>query len=204
MILDQCATTGSATFCDLITRYEAPPSLKYHVLEIKNLLTNVGEESYNGVDFYMNYDSPDLVNGWNYSLGYLIAYTNKFEETILGTATEYAGTQVEDKFGLIPEIRASGYMTWSKDFLSIEYNLRYIGEAEEENYGGTLWDVDSIAYHDVKFNFSIGDNFLVTLGINNILGTEPPFVDSAFNGNTSLENYDMSGQFKYLRLSMSF
>ena len=204
VILDQCATTGSATFCDLITRYEAPPSLKYHVLEIKNLLTNVGEESYNGVDFYMNYDSPDLVNGWNYSLGYLIAYTNKFEETILGTATEYAGTQVEDKFGLIPEIRASGYMTWSKDFLSIEYNLRYIGEAEEENYGGTLWDVDSITYHDVKFNFSIGDNFLVTLGINNILGTEPPFVDSAFNGNTSLENYDMSGQFKYLRLSMSF
>ena len=119
-------------------------------------------------------------------------------------ATEYAGTQVEDKFGLIPEIRASGYMTWSKDFLSIEYNLRYIGEAEEENYGGSLWDVDSITYHDVKFNFSIGDNFLVTLGINNILGTEPPFVDSAFNGNTSLENYDMSGQFKYLRLSMNF
>ena len=54
------------------------------------------------------------------SLGSLLTLLN--EETILGVATDYAGTQVETKLSLIPNIRANGFMTWSKDIYSIIYN----------------------------------------------------------------------------------
>jgi outer membrane receptor protein involved in Fe transport len=137
------------------------------------------------------------------SLGSLVAYTAKYEETILGVVTDYAGTQVETKFGLIPNIRANGFMTWSKDIYSIEYAIRYIGPAEEENYGGTMWDVDAVMYHDIRASFDF-DPLTLTFGVNNLFNTEPPFVDTAFNGNTSIENYDVMGSFGYLRLTLKF
>ena len=177
--------------------------MKNYIKLITNLNANVGEQSYNGVDLYINYDHPDTINGWNMSLGSLVAYTAKYEETILGVATDYAGTQVETKFGLIPNIRANGFMTWSKDIYSIEYAIRYIGPAEEENYGGTMWDVDAVMYHDIRASFDF-DPLTLTFGVNNLFNTEPPFVDTAFNGNTSIENYDVMGSFGYLRLTLRF
>ncbi len=203
VLLDQCAQTGLPVYCGKIERYDTPPELKNYIKLITNLNANVGEQSYNGVDLYINYDHPDTINGWNMSLGSLVAYTAKYEETILGVATDYAGTQVETKFGLIPNIRANGFMTWSKDIYSIEYAIRYIGPAEEENYGGTMWDVDSVMYHDIRASFDF-DPLTLTFGVNNLFNTEPPFVDTAFNGNTSIENYDVMGSFGYLRLTLRF
>ena len=203
VLLDQCAKTGLAVYCGKIDRYDSPVELKNYIKLITNLNENVGEQSYNGVDLYINYDHPDTINGWNMSLGSLVAYTAKYEETILGVATDYAGTQVETKFGLIPNIRANGFMTWSKDIYSIEYAIRYIGPAEETNYGGTKWDVDAVMYHDIRANFDF-DPLTLTFGVNNLFNTEPPFVDTAFNGNTSIENYDVMGSFGYLRLTLRF
>jgi outer membrane cobalamin receptor len=203
-ILDECAAQNVDLYCGLITRYDAPPELKNHVKGILNVSNNVGEASFNGADFYLNYNAPEAVNGWNYSLGTLLAYTGKYEETIIGISQiDYVGIQNEDKFGLVPDLRGNFFVNFSKDIYSIDLIGRYIGGVEEELPGDITREVESVVFLDFKTSFDF-DPLTLNIGINNILNQDPPFVDTGFNANTSVENYDILGAFGYVRLSLRF
>ena len=203
-ILDVCAEQNDTFFCSLITRYDTPPELRNHVKGILNETNNVGEASFNGLDIYINYSSPDMVNGWGYDLGALLAYTGKYEETILGISKiDYVGVQNEDKFGLVPKLRGNFFVNFSKDIYSIDLIGRYIGGAEEELKGGVKRNINSVFFLDFKTTFNF-DPITLSVGVNNILNQDPPFVDTGFNANTSVENYDILGAFGYLRLSLRF
>ena len=68
---------------------------------------------------------------------------------------------------------------------------------QERSRDAGAWSREDV---QLSYQFNSGES-LVTLGIENFLDEQPPFLGSALNDNFDVRSQDISGRFLYARLS---
>ena len=80
-----------------------------------------------------------------------------------------------------------------------------IGEANDENGGGPIGSsVDNIFYHDLHFGYDVNDSLRLSLGVDNLLDEDAPYITSWNDVNTDVFTYDLMGQRWYMQASYEF
>ncbi|MBY6186727.1 TonB-dependent receptor [Marinobacter hydrocarbonoclasticus] len=103
--------------------------------------------------------------------------------------------------------------------LSVQYAANYISSLEYEDllYWGTTpndpenpgagnhqYKVDPVIYHDVTANYHFPTQTKLSFGVTNLTDELPPYIESAFNGNTDESTYRLFGRSYFVRVSQKF
>lgn len=203
-ILQQCAESG--LFCDQIQRFDAASGTQGAVRILDNRLTNVGAVDTSGGDIGITYRGLDTGFGM-FDFRLESSYIDKYDKEVAGgTVISHAGRFIDNQDGWFGRWKANGYITWSWNDWRVNYQVRWIKEAEEEfsdlGLGGTFRrDVDDRVYHDIQIAYAIPDvGVKFQLGVDNLLDKDPPLSLHAFNDNTDVRTFDTAGRYIYAKL----
>ena len=206
--LDKCLETGQASFCDLINRNPVNGSLWLTGGYIYAQITNLSEETIQGVDiiFDYNFDTPLGQMSLEGVTTYLLA-SDLIE--IQGEASLECAGMWGAACGKNPQPKWSGNY---KATLLTEYDarialgMRYLGETEDLN----SHDIDFRAetYWDLTAEWTRFENFSATIGVTNLLDTDPPVSSDAGtapgNGNTFPAFFDALGRYFFVNVGVYF
>lgn len=210
-ILNNCATTGDAFFCDNIKRSASGSLWLGQEGYISNLSDNIGGRHWRGVDFTANY-SMDLGEG-TLDLG-INGYYNikKLVQPVLADSSldyDCTGTISTDCF-TTPKWRHTFQADYSMNDWRVTAKWRFYGEVDYDGTADTklaeAGGVDAYNFFDVSGSYSINEHVTVIGGVNNILDEEPPMVGNSLstNANTISGFYDSLGRFIHLSVNMTF
>ncbi|AIY65885.1 TonB-dependent receptor [Pseudoalteromonas piratica] len=210
-ILNNCATTGDAFFCDNIKRSASGSLWLGQEGYISNLSDNIGGRHWRGVDLTANY-SMDLGEG-TLDLG-INGYYNikKLVQPVLADSSldyDCTGTISTDCF-TTPKWRHTFQADYSMNDWRVTAKWRFYGEVDYDGTADTklaeAGGVDSYNFFDVSGSYSINEHVTVIGGVNNILDEEPPMVGNSLstNANTISGFYDSLGRFIHLSVNMTF
>lgn len=203
-ILTQCATTGN--FCNLIERFTSGPNVG-NPINVINTITNVGGVDTSGWDVGVYYD-------WGRTFLGDVSVT--YEASLLGeylitraddSTTDLAGRFSDDLDGYFTKYRSSTSVVVEREWFTFSYQVRVIGEAEEEftdfATGDTLErTVESRIYHDIHANIDLPDhNLRLSGGIDNLLNEDPPLSLDGFNDNTDVRTFDTAGRYFFFKVN---
>ena len=192
-------------FCDLITRYRGAGTgpngeVPGQVLD-KDLVVsavNFAARTVRGIDSTVAYRTTF---GANNALSTRLIYTHTFERSNFEDPTnpDFENRILEELGDPKDEFR------WNLDFefgkFRMGYEMRYIGTMylnTYEDYNSLNGDPpqnDDYAdirkypetfYHDVSFGYQVNDKFDFTVGVDNILGTNPPFGLTGIGGGSGI------------------
>jgi outer membrane receptor protein involved in Fe transport len=206
LILDSCAASG--TYCDKITRFGPDSPLYGNSIDIDDRNINVGGVDSSGIDFNVRY-TTDIELG---QLAVNVDATRYDTYDITqadGTVIENAHRYLDDNqggHGNFPEWKTNIDVSLTTDDWSASWATRFIGEVEEpytEIAGREFRDVDSQVIHDARFTYFM-ENVTVSVGLNNILDEDPPFLNTGFNDNTDPRTYSTTGRHAYVSLGLKF
>ena len=192
-------------FCDLITRYRGTGTgpngeVPGQVLD-KDLVVsavNFAARTVRGIDSEVSYRTTF---GEDNSVSTRFIYTHNFERSNFEDPTN---PDFEDR--ILEELGdPKDEFRWNLDFqfgkFRMGYEMRYIGPMYLNTYedynslNGNPPENDDYAdirkypdtfYHDVSFGFEVNDKFDFTLGVDNILGTNPPLGLTGIGGGSGI------------------
>jgi iron complex outermembrane receptor protein len=217
--LTGCAATLDPGFCNGIVRNSAG-----FITAFSNQLTNIGGINTRGLDWSVAFDIPlgetNLGVQWNSTR--LFDYTE-----ITPTSTGFLETSREGRLRstpqqAFPKLKSSLTADWDLGALSLRSTWRYISGLRESCIGFTAVQAISGAvgcssynaaddnlstnrlkpklYMDVAASLEVSDRMVLTVGVNNVLDTDPPPCFSCQAGGFDPAQYDVPGQFGYVRL----
>lgn len=219
-LLDGCVATLDPAFCDSITRNSAG-----FITSFSNQLTNIGGINTRGLDWSMRFDLP--LGGTNLNVNWLS--TRLFDYTELTPIS--SGFLEESREGKLrstpqqafPRLKSTLIADWDLGSLSIRNTWRYISGLTEQCRGFTAIQGISGAigcsnynplddglstnrlkaklYMDLSASLAVNERAELTLGVNNVLDTDPPPCFSCQAGGYDPATYDVPGQFGYVRLT---
>lgn len=205
-ILTQCASTGN--FCHLIERFSTG-ALAGNPVNVQNTVTNVGGVDTSGWDLALAYDWSNSFLG-QISLRYEASLLSEYLITRADmTTTDLTGRFVDDLDGYFTKYRSSLRVSIKHENLNFIYQLRTIGEAEEDFTdfltGNTLQrTVEGRAYHNVFASIALTDYRLsLSGGINNLLNEDPPLSLDGLNDNTDVRTFDTPGRYFFFKIHYS-
>ena len=206
LIINQCVTTQSPTFCNLITRSPGTNSLFLDPTGfIDDQTKNIGSLSTTGVDLNVNYrtDLSAIGLGDNGGLSFSLVGTwlDKLDtQTLPGGPT----FNCKGLYGTIcgvpaPEWRHKLRVTWTTPYsygdwiksLSFSAQWRYFGKVNLDafssdpqlNNPGIAYESDrtfsSRSYLDLTANFTVHNNLNFRVGVNNVFDKDPPIVGAS-------------------------
>jgi outer membrane receptor protein involved in Fe transport len=226
-ILNQCLTSGDATFCDRVHRAANGSIWLGNTGFIDDPILNTGSLQTTGLDAELNYRF-DVGSAGNLAVQLVGTYTDKFLTEPLPGASRY------DCVGLygtvcgtpIPDWRHKLRATWTTPWdLDLSLTWRYIAAVDDDRTSSnpnltsdvipTDQHLGSRGYLDVQGSYSFSEvgvfkSINARLGINNLLDKDPPLVGqdtcpAVFcNGNTFPQVYDTLGRFVFLGLTADF
>lgn len=214
-VLDECALSGTAAFCDLINR-SGGGSLWLGTAGYVTLTNqNLGARRWKGLDVLADYSTE--VGSGMISAKLEGTYMLKKEVTeIVGVSTAYdcAGT-VSGSCYPQPDWRHSLRVTYESDsFWSVSAKWRYFGSVENtdlaDNNDAVVGEaISAQSYFDLKGAFEINENTSMLVGVNNVFDKEPPLVGgsllgTAGNANTFAGFYDTLGRYLHASVTFSF
>ncbi len=223
LILDKCAQEG--VFCDKITRHGPDSVLFGNSSDIDDRTTNVGGIDSSGYDFNIRYATELPIGDFRVNLD--TTYYDKYDITQAdGSVVENAGFfRRSDGDGNFPEWKTNINFKLTSDDWSAGWDIRYIGEVEEEfdfvtseDIGKVLpryrteaatggykifRDIKSQIIHDVRFTYFF-DNITATVGLDNVFDEDPPFAATGFNDNTDPRTYSTKGRHMYVSAGFKF
>ncbi len=206
--LDKCLASGNPKFCDNINRDPATGSLWLTGGYINTLTTNISEETVTGIDIIFDYNfdtplGPMEIEG---------VTTNVFEASFIelpGEPTTECGGYWGLSCGKNPQPDWSGNYkaTLYTDYdVRVSLGMRYLGETED--LGGNGIDFDAETYWDLTAEWSAAENYTATVGVSNLLDTDPQVSSDAGtapgNGNTFPAFFDALGRYVFITLGVSF
>ena len=210
-ILNNCATTGDAFFCDNIQRSASGSLWLGQDGYVVNLSDNIGGRTWEGVDltaaYTMELNEATLkfdINGY-YSI-------KKEVEPILGDeslAYDCSGNVSTDCFAS-PKWRHTANVNYIADDWRVGLKWRYYGGVDYEGDADTSLiengGIDSYNFIDLSGNYSVNEHVTLTGGINNIFDKEPPMVGNTIssNANTVAGYYDTLGRFVHMSVNLKF
>ena len=117
----------------------------------------------------------------------------------------------------IPEWKSTLRVNWSEGDYNASYALRYISELEEDcgdaasfpvcgNPEAGTNELDATFYHDIRVGWTPASiaGLNLAIGINNVLGEDPPICVSCSLNGYDASNYDLPGQYGYLELNYRY
>jgi outer membrane receptor protein involved in Fe transport len=221
--LDQCLATGSAEYCNLITRDSQGTLWLLAEAQILATNVNIGETKTSGWDVGANYDLA-IGDYGSLRFAFMGTYLDEFINTPLPGVSEYdcAGFFGPSNCGTpLPELRTRLRTTWSTPWnVDVSLNWRYFDSVDIE-YSSSDPDLsdptlifpldktlDAQNYLDLAVVYTYAEKYTFTAGINNFLDESPPVsgqVGTGFgNGNTFPQVYDALGRYVFFGLSAKF
>ncbi len=214
LIVEQCALSGSAQFCDLVNR-SGTGSL-WLGTEGKVIDTNInsGTNEWEGIDIAATYD----VEVFGGNLGLELTATKmetKRTEPIPVTNAD-AAAAAYDCVGLLntdcfatPDWRTVVTATYDQGgALSTNLRWRTMGEVKYDGATDTIanGNLDAQHYFDLSMGYELTENVAFLFGINNIIDEEPPMVGGTLqsNGNAPNGNYDILGRQFFLNIELTY
>ena len=206
--LDKCLETGISTFCDLINRNPVNGSLWLTGGYISAQTTNLSEETVQGIDIIFDYgfDTPLGPVSLQGVTTYLIE--SDLIELPGEVALECAGAWGA-ACGKNPQPEWSGNY---KATLVTKYDLRFalgmrhLGKTKDLNANDI--DFGGETYWDLTVNWSPLENYDATIGVTNLLDTDPPVSSDAGtapgNGNTFPAYFDALGRYIFVNVGVTF
>lgn len=165
---------------------------------------NAANEEVSGIDYAFTYNT-DIAG---FSSTFLLRATNLLThenqanpaapvEVLRGKITADRGSFAKWRMNVGAKVDAE---KWSAG-----WSARMIGKADDENGGGPIGrSVDNIFYHDLHFDYFVNEGLKVSLGVDNVLDEEAPFITSWNDANTDVFTYDLMGQRWYMQASYKF
>jgi iron complex outermembrane receptor protein len=217
-ILDTCAVNPSSVLCDAFSRDNFG-----NIQNFSTQLTNIGSIETSGVDFNVNWTSPQ------YDWGFLQAtWNNSFvnEYTEFNPTNDLSafpsGFEPRDLDGIetndsgIPDWNSNLYTTVNFRDWKFIWGMRHINSLTEtcasflvgqglctDEAAGTN-NLGSTTYHDLQIIFPEWNNVQLELGVNNLLDKQPPTCFSCSLNGYDPSTYDGEGQFGYVRATVEF
>ena len=209
-------------FCDNIQRDET-----LNIAELYEPTSNRGLQGTTGIDTQIQYmtDLPssmalfDDYAWFSLNAAWTHLLSNKYQENIATEVFRCAGyfgqPCVQNLLGAaVPVNRITSNFIYSSDPLDIRLTWRWIEGTRSaagrysEVFGWTdpilaVPRVSSRNYLDLGFGYTFADKWLMRLGINNLLDTQPPqMADNVWSNNTDTGMYDVFGRTYYMSLSV--
>ena len=205
--LDLCLETGDATFCDLISRGENSGSLWLGQDSIVETNVNIGFEQRSGFDINSTF-TQELGNDWGRLKFNLVGtYFTKFDtQPVVGLpTTECAGKWGGTCGSPNPEWQHNLRATWmNNDGVSVSANWRALGGVD--HLTGSSRGIGAESYLDLTGRYMFAEGATVSVGVNNILANDPPYLTGAngSNGNTYPGYFDALGRYVFASISYEF
>lgn len=217
-IMDQCYYELDQNFCDLITRNQDGA-----ITRVIDTNVNLSEQGAKGIDTELRWNYESNIGDWQAAL--LWAHLLERTKVALPGAEEVdlAGRYTDDSVidgGGYPTDKMNLTLQWMRGDLSVGWLMEYIDAMDGDTFcncdsdndpsnnlpdGSYIQKIDSMLYHDLVASYtfnSIGTT--LAAGITNVTDEGPPFIDIAFNANTSVSTYRMYGRGYYVRASWRF
>lgn len=210
-IMNQCLATGSATFCNLLSR--SPTGNIWGLGFVDLRIVNIASGTTSGVDVQASYrwDAGDIG-----SLSFALAGAWLEESSSQGNPV----LPVVDCVGLYgancgntinPEWRHNLRFTWDTPWnVTGSLNWRYLGSVERDgpqvnpNFDESL---DSVSYFDLSGTWDMTEALTLRVGANNLLDKDPPLISSLIAGTgspNSYPSYDLLGRVVFVGLKARF
>jgi len=203
-ILDENARSGA--FADRVLR-DAEGNLQRVVAT--NI--NIGERRVTGMDFSMRYRLPPLPLGrveLSLDTAYIHEYLNQLDP---GAQREDVVAQFTDAasggMGAIPQWKSRLGAQWHRGPWEASYRMQYVSDLREDVPNSRRQrSIDSWLVHDLQIGrrFALLEGLRISLGIDNLLDTRPPFAASAFNDSHDGRTHDLRGRYWYAKLRQDF
>jgi outer membrane receptor protein involved in Fe transport len=197
-ILDTCALTGDATFCNLVHRAPGTGSLWLGTNGfIVDTTANEGFLKTSGIDFALNYRTNfhdwGMGDWGGIALDFLGTYTNNYDifsgipsSPILNCVARFGltcqGTSTPQT-GPLPHFRSKTRVTWTTPVngLSVSVNWRYIGSSDVDTGETGCFDchIPAVNYFDLSGTWRVKDRYTFHAGIENIFDRDPPIISSS-------------------------
>lgn len=221
-ILDDCAATGSAETCSLITR-----NPDYSVGQVVDIGQNVAEQSAAGIDTEFRYGFTPAIGRLNLAVLWThllernkVALPGDPEEDLSGRYTDPTaqdgGAYAADKINYSARWTLGGLPFGE---LMVGYLGEYISALDADTFcncdsdgnpannapdGTYIQQIDAQLYHDLVAEATLPIGFKVMAGITNVTDEEPPFIEVGFNASTDPSTYRMFGRGWFLRAAYEF
>jgi iron complex outermembrane receptor protein len=201
----------SAAECALFSRSPTTGNLTELV---SGAFNRDGEVKTNGVDWSIEYGGWDLGPG-TLTLDHQGTYVFKYEEP--GVRAGAGQVDQADPVGL-PRVRLNFGGDYTMDTWSFGFRSRMIGSLDAINcFNGPCTvnadganflgydEIDEHWEHDLRARWNVTEDIVLSLGVNNILDEEPPYVFST-GQNTYIGLYGtaVTGRFYFMRLGADF
>jgi outer membrane receptor protein involved in Fe transport len=220
-ILDECAETGIATYCNLIHRAPGSGSLWLSPAGyVVDTLQNLGSLKTSGVDFTFDYRfsfrDVGLPDYGGLDLNFLGTYTANFiTQGAPGTAPYNCVGLYGDTCGVpLPFFKSKTRLTWTTPLngFNVSVDWRYIGAVNVDTgaTGAADSHIPEYSYFDVAMQYRVKDKYTFRVGVNNIFDLDPPIIGSGElpatvgNGNTFPQVYDSLGRYIFLGVTADF
>lgn len=203
-ILDQCSANASSPLCSNYSRDSFG-----NIQDFSNQLTNIGLIETSGVDFNVNWTSPQ------YDWGFLQAqWNNSFVNEFTEDGRDLDGIEFSDSG--IPDWNSNLYTTVNYRDWKLVWGSRYINRLTETCAGFLIGQglcsneaagtnkLGGTTYHDIQIIFPEWNNVQFELGVNNVTDKRPPTCFSCSLNGYDPSNYDGEGQFGYVRATVDF
>jgi iron complex outermembrane receptor protein len=218
-ILDACAGDGT-TLCSLLDR-----SAGGGVLDLFNGLVNLGGQTTSGFDSNVMYDFETDVGEFRFQwdLTYVDERTTIVVDPVAGTSTEFNDAGLAGDRDVVPRVKSNISLNWTMDDWTANYLVRFIGHTTEscdidggsldqelcsdpsaELGGESFNELEDMAYHDVSAGYHINDNIRITVGVNNLMDTDPEVSFTTFANSFDPSQYEIPGRFFYSRVNFTF
>lgn len=218
-IIQTCANTGDELLCGLINRDSAGTLWLTNDGYTETTNQNIGKLGAEGVDVNVNYQFPVADAG---EVQVALVGTYILGDTFSNPLTDYDcagyfGAQCDQPNA---KWRHKLRVSWETNFdTTISVNWRYIGSSQiddaspDSDLGNpsamAKWETNGIAklagrsFYDLAIVHTINDQFKATLGVNNILDSEPPIAPS-ISSTGFVGSYDTLGRYVYMGLKATY
>jgi outer membrane receptor protein involved in Fe transport len=200
--INQCVTTGSPTFCGLVTRYGAGTGTNAGLVQaFVNPSFNLGSLDTSGVDIDLKYTIKNTPIG-NFQASVDWTHTNNYTNTVPGSAPVEIGGTYGTQFGNNTKNRGMANLGWS--FLGFDALLssRFVGSVvipypcKDAGAVCPSLHIGSTIYEDLTVGYNFPTKTHVQVGVRNISDKQPPifYQNNVANANTDVETYDTLGR----------
>jgi len=217
-IIDQCYGSGNQTFCNFITRRQAPVGANNNAGSIEfinSAVSNSGGVEVEGYDLTVHYGADIGPGKFNAQL----AYTHQF----VNESTPLPGAVADTFLGEInaPQNKANltlGYLWQDLNVTvginhqsAVEYDDQFLrGICGEDGPGGRVlcnYGFSSETLVDLQVAYYVTKNIELFMGVDNAFDNEPPLILAGTSGNTGTDtasSYDAIGRRWYLGARATF
>lgn len=212
-----CYDTVDRQFCDDLERGTDPtiPGATYVLNAVNDQFSNIASMNIKGFDVEARYsfDAPNLMGDEPATVSLQAIATIYDKATLVNVPGQdpidilgYAGGSTANQ-GYI-KFTGNANVGYKAGGFGLNYNLRYIGEADASPFVTGYPKISDAFYHNVRFSYAVTEDAEFYFGINNLADNKPPFFPTNSSGTQALDTvpayYDVFGRSYYTGVTFKF